>query len=151
MNVSPRQRPRAGPVPFPEQMEKMFDRFARGPRRRLWQQFRQRGDEWTPDIDVFEHDNATVVRADLPGVKRDELEISVEGNTLLIEGRREEAEAKEENYYSERPLGRFSRSVQLPEGVDPNAITATYQDGVLELTVPHPPVESPRTVKVPIT
>jgi HSP20 family protein len=147
---APRQRPRGGPIPFPEQMEKMFDCFARGPRRRIWQQFR-RGEEWSPDIDAFERGNATIVRADLPGVKRENLEVSVEGNTLLIEGRREEPEAKEENYYSERPVGRFSRTVQLPEGVDPTLVTATYEDGVLELTVPHPPIETPKTVKVPIT
>ena len=149
--MNPRPKPRGGPVPFPEQVERMFDRFARGPRRRFWQQLRPRGEEWTPDIDVFERDSTTVVRVDLPGVKREEIEVSVEGNSLLIEGSREEPEAKEETYYSERPLGRFSRTVQIPEGVSPDAIAATYRDGVLELTIPHAPVEPPRSVKVPIT
>lgn len=133
MNAPMRPRRRGGPIPFPEQMERMFDCFARGPRRRFWQQFRPRGEEWTPDIDVFERESATVVRADLPGVRREDIEISVEGNTLLIEGHRQEEQAKEEDYYSERPLGRFSRTVQLPEGVDPRTIEAAYRDGVLEL------------------
>jgi len=147
---APRQKPRGGPAPFPEQMEKMFDRFARGPRRRFLQQLRMRGGEWTPEIDVFEQEDVTVVRADLPGVKREDFDISVEGNTLHIEGHREEEQAKTADYYSERPLGRFSRTVQLPEGVDANAIEAVYQDGVLELRIPHSPAEPHRPVKVSI-
>ena len=79
-----------------------------------------------------------------------DFDISVEGSTLHIEGHREEEQAKAVDYYSERPLGRFCRTVQLPEGVDANAIEAVYQDGVLELRIPHSPSEPRRSVKVPI-
>ena len=144
---APRQRQR-GPLPFPEQMERMFDRFARGPRRRFWQ--RMRGGEWSPDVDVLEEEDVTIVRADIPGVKRGDFDISVQDTTLRIEGIREEEEPREPEYYSERPLGRFSRTVQLPEGIDPEGIQASYQDGVLELRVPHAPVEPRRSFKVPI-
>ena len=115
MNAPMRQRRRGGPIPFPEQMEKMFDRFSRGPRRRLWRQFSVRGEEWSPDIDVFESDSTTVIRVDLPGVKRDDIGISVEGNTLLIEGKREEEHPRDEEYYCERPRAAFpapSRSLK---------------------------------------
>jgi HSP20 family protein len=148
---APQRKPQSRVIP--EQMERMFDRLASGPRRRLRQQLRMRGGDWAPDIDVFEQENVTFVRADIPGVKRWDFEISVEGNTLHIEGHRDEElekETKEAEYYSERPLGRFSRAVELPEGVDPNAIEASYQDGVLELKIPHSAVEPRRPVKVPI-
>jgi HSP20 family protein len=148
MMNAPRPKPPGRPVPFPEQMERMFDRFARGPRRRFLQ--RMRGGEWVPDIDVFEEENVTVVRADLPGVKRRDFDIWIEGGTLHIDGQREEEQTEKAEFYSERPLGRFSRTVQLPEGIDPNAIEASYNDGVLELRIPHSPAEPRRTVKVPI-
>jgi HSP20 family protein len=150
MNAPMHQRRRGGPIPFPEQMERMFDRFAHGPRRRFWQQLRSRGEEWSPDTDVFESDSTTIVRVDLPGVKREEIDISVEGNTLLIEGKREEEYPKEEEYYCERPLGRFSRTVQIPEGFSPDAVEAVYRDGVLDLRVPHAPVEPLQSVKIPV-
>ncbi|MGA2284984.1 MAG: Hsp20/alpha crystallin family protein [Dehalococcoidia bacterium] len=150
MTPSPHPRRRGGPIPFPEQMEKVFDRLSRVPRRHIWRQLWMRGEEWSPDIDVFEMDSTTTVRVDLPGLKRDDIDISVEGNTLLIEGRREEERPKEEDYFSERPLGRFSRTIQLPEGASPDAIEAEYHDGVLEVRIPHAAAEPPRAVKVPV-
>lgn len=67
-----------------------------------------------------------------------------------VEGHREEEAASELAYYSERPLGRFSRTVELPEGMDPNAIEASCKDGVLELRISHSSVERRQSTKVPI-
>ena len=133
------RRPRRAPAwPF----EPYFDRIARGftPRAfRLWPRL-WAGEEWLPDVDVFEHDGKIVVRADLPGMKREDIQVSVDGDMLTIKGRREEEkEVKEDDYYScERSTGEFSRTVRLPEGVGVEAVEAKYEDGVLEVTVPRP-------------
>ena len=133
------RRPRRAPAwPF----EPYFGRIARGftPRAfrhwpRLWA-----GEEWLPDVDVFERDGKIVVRADLPGMKREDIQVSVDGDMLTIKGRREEEkEVKEDDYYScERSTGEFSRAIRLPEGVGVEAVEAKYEDGVLEVTVPRP-------------
>ncbi len=122
--------------------EPYFDRIARGftPRAlRLWPRL-WAGEEWLPDIDVFERNGKVVVRADLPGMKREDIQVTVEGDLLTIKGRREEEkEVKEEDYYcSERSTGEFSRTMRLPEGVGIEVIEAKYEDGVLEVTVPRP-------------
>jgi HSP20 family protein len=145
------RRPRRAPAwPF----EPYFDRIARGftPRAfRLWPRL-WAGEEWLPDIDVFEREGKIVVRADLPGMKREDIQVAVEGDLLTIKGRREEAkEVKEEDYYcSERSTGEFSRTMRLPEGASTEAVDARYEDGVLEVTVPRPaaPESKSKTVTV---
>ena len=122
--------------------EPYIDRIMRGftPRAfRLWPRLWTEG-EWIPDIDVFERNGKIVIRADLPGMKREDIKVSVEGDMLAIKGRREEEkEVKEEDYYScERSTGEFSRTMRLPEGVGIDAVEAKYEDGVLEVTVPRP-------------
>lgn len=105
-----------------------------------------------PDIDVFEREGKVVVRADLPGMKREDMQVTVEGDLLTIKGRREEEkEVKEEDYYcSERSTGEFSRTMRLPEAATAEAIEAKYEDGVLEVTVPKPasPESKAKTVTV---
>ncbi len=128
---------------WPEEMERFFDRTMRGfwPSRRIWGRLPELWREgWIPDMDVFEREGKTVVRLDLPGMKREDIDVAVEDDALVIRGRREEEhEVKEEDYYcSERATGEFSRAIALPEGVDPDSIEATYENGVLEVTVPHP-------------
>jgi HSP20 family protein len=129
-----------------------FDRLWRGfaPRAILWP--KPATQEWLPDIDVFEREGKIVIRADLPGMKREEIQVAVEADMLTIRGRREEAkEVKEEDYYcSERSTGEFSRTMRLPEGVGVEAIEATYDNGVLEVTVPRPAAQGKKAVKVPI-
>ena len=122
--------------------EPYFDRIARGftPRAfRLWPRL-WAGEEWLPDIDIFERNGKIVVRADVPGMKREDISVTVEGDLLTIKGRREEEkEVKEEDSYcSERSTGEFSRTMRLSEGVGIEAIEAKYEDGVLEVTVPRP-------------
>lgn len=111
-----------------------------------------RGSHWMPEMDVFEKSGNLVVRADVPGVKREDIDVSVEGDVLTISGHREEEkEVKEENFYStERAVGRFSRSIRVPEGVTPDAIEATFEDGVLTVTVPQPKAKKPSSTKVEV-
>jgi HSP20 family protein len=107
---------------------------------------------WFPDIDVFERDDKIVLRADLPGMKSEDIDVSLAGDLLTVSGRRQEAtEVKEENYYcSERSTGEFSRTIRLPEGVVADDVQATYTDGVLEVTVPRPPQSTAETKRVPV-
>ena len=102
---------------------------------RLWT-----AEEWLPYVDVFEREGKIVVRADVPGIKREDIQVSVEGDMLTIKGRREkEKGVKEEDYYCcERSTGEFSRTIRQAEGVGVEAVEAKYENGVLEVTVPKP-------------
>jgi len=89
-------------------------------------------------FDMFEHGDTLVVKADLPGLTKEDLSVRViEGNLLISGERHHEEEVEEKNYLRiERHAGTFSRSIPLPEGVDGNAITASLKDGVLEVRIP---------------
>jgi len=121
-------------------------------RERLDQAFGTNGESWNPRIDVVKKEGEIVLKADLPGVKPDEIEVEVEDGVLTVSGEHEEqSEEKEERYLRrERRFGSFSRSMALPEGVTAGDIEATTTDGVLELTIPLPkPERKPtETVKV---
>jgi len=92
---------------------------------------------WTPAVDVHEEKDRITVRAELPGMKKEDIEVTVVGDTLTIAGERKQEEEKKEGqtYRSERYLGRFQRTITLPTEVDPNNIQATYKDGVLKITL----------------
>jgi HSP20 family protein len=94
----------------------------------------------TPAIDIERNKNHLTVRADLPGVKPDQLEIKVQDGVLTISGKLEEHEDKKEKTYvrHERRYGSFMRSITLPDGVDPSKVTAKTSDGVVEITIPIP-------------
>lgn len=93
---------------------------------------------WLTPIDVVQEKGAVVIKADLPGLKAEEIEVTVQGNSLVIKGHRQESkESKKKDYYlSERTEGTFQRTVSIPEGVDPVGVTASYKDGVLEVQIP---------------
>ncbi len=93
---------------------------------------------WVPSFDVRENGNSIKIVADVPGVKRDDLELSVVGNRLVISGRRESEErSKDENLVTwERQFGQFTRSFTLPENVDVDHITSELREGVLTIAVP---------------
>jgi HSP20 family protein len=107
---------------------------------------------WAPQVETFRRDNNLVVRADLPGLNKDNVNIEVEDDLLLISGERndENKDERDDYYRSERTYGRFFRAIQLPEGVDADKIEATFKDGVLEVTVPAPKVQTPRNRQVKI-
>jgi len=89
-------------------------------------------------VDDFEDKDNVIVKAELPGMKKEDIEVTLAGDMLSISGeRKEEKESKDaENYRSERYFGRFQRSVTLPHQVDPNKIQASYKDGILTVTLP---------------
>jgi len=103
-----------------------------------------------PDFDVKETKDAYVFKADLPGVKEEDVEISITGQQLTISGKREQEKREEgERYYAyERSHGSFSRSFTLPEGVDPDNIHADLKSGVLSLAVPKRPEVQPKRIKL---
>ena len=95
---------------------------------------------WAPDVEVFERQGELVVRADLPGLTRDDVKLDVTEKAITIDGeRRQEHEETEEGYYrSERSYGRFTRRIPLPDNVDIDTANAQFRDGVLEVTFAAP-------------
>jgi len=93
---------------------------------------------WNPAVDVVEDKDRLVVKAELPGFKRENIEVSLHENNLILSGERKyDGEQKEGEFYrSERYYGRFQRSIPLPSSVDAGRIEATYRDGVLTVTLP---------------
>jgi HSP20 family protein len=157
----------APPTPFDllrrmtAQFDRVFDRpFAAFP---SWSAFFERmpahgflpgpmPDSWTPRVDMITRDGAFVVRADLPGVPKEEIKIEVADNVLTLQGeRRSVVEHKEgETAYTERFYGEFYRAIPLPDGADVAKVAATYKDGVLEIVVPMaaPPPKAVRRIKI---
>ena len=105
---------------------------------------------WAPAVDIFETEHELVVKADLPEVAPEDLDIRVENNILTIRGERKfEKKVNEENYLRvERAYGSFSRSFSLANTVNSEAIKADYQNGVLTLTVPKREEAKPKQIKV---
>ena len=105
---------------------------------------------WMPAMDLVESGEHFVLRADLPGMSEDDVNIEFEDGTLTVSGERKaEHEAKGEGYYRvERAFGSFSRSLTLPQGVDPEAVTASFDRGVLEVRIPKPEEKKPRRIEI---
>jgi HSP20 family protein len=105
---------------------------------------------WAPNVDIFESDDALVVKAELPGIDPKDVELNVENNVLTISGERKlEFEDKKENYHRvERAYGSFSRSFSLPRLIDETQIAADYKDGVLTVRVPKHEKAKPRQIKI---
>ena len=108
------------------------------------------GRRWIPAMDLVETAEDFVLRADLPGLSEGDVNIELEDNVLTISGQRKsEHEERKEGYYRvERASGSFSRSLTLPEGVDPEKISANFSNGVLEVRVPKPEQRKPRKVTI---
>jgi len=105
---------------------------------------------WTPAVDMFEKDNAIVVHAELPGIKAEDIDISIVENNLLIKGERKlKEEIKEENYYRlEQSYGSFERAIQLPVKVNADDVSADFNNGVLEINLPKAEEVKPKQIKV---
>ncbi len=113
---------------------------------RIWGNFYDRGTEdvtsrgtWRPAVDIFENDSREIVlKAEVPGLKREDIDLTVENNTLTIRGeRRREADIADDRYHRiERQYGPFSRSFTLPATVDATGVRAEYRDGMLTVTLP---------------
>lgn len=105
---------------------------------------------WHPVVDLFEKDDNYVVKAELPGLKKEDITIDIEDRLLTLKGERKyENEVKEDNYYRrERSYGKFQRSFRLPTDVNPDDVKAKFNDGVLEIEVPKPEEKKPKQITI---
>ncbi len=106
--------------------------------------------QWSPDIDVIDEEKEYIIKADIPGIKPEDLDVRVEDGTLTIRGERKvEEEDKDKNYYYvERSYGSFVRSFQLPAEVDAGKVEASYKNGVLELKCPKTEKSQARKIEI---
>lgn len=130
-----------------EEMNRLFDSSLR--RFRL-------GDfegAFAPPIDVVEEKDNYLVRAELPGISKDDVKVTLQDNLLTIKGeKKHEAETKDANYYhKERVYGSFSRTIQLPAGVDAKRIDARFKDGVLHVKLPKTEEAKPKQIEVKVS
>lgn len=123
--------------------DEIFGEFFKGDRMDL-----NRG--WNPKVDIFEEADHIVMKAELPGVEKDNIAIDVNGRVLTVKGERSsDNEVKEDNYYRrERSYGKFERSFTLPAETDSEKIKAEYRDGVLKLNIPKPEFSKPKHITV---
>jgi HSP20 family protein len=133
-----------------DQMNRLFDDFMgyTGSSRSRWPGLSPRGSlgdqspgVWYPQVEVRERDGNLLVHADLPGMKKEDVQLEIHDDYLALHGeRRQEREQNERGLYrSERSYGQFYRTVPLPQGIDPDQAKANFRDGVLEVTIPLPP------------
>jgi HSP20 family protein len=108
---------------------------------------------WTPAMDLAETENHFVLRADLPGMREEDVAIELEDNVLTVSGERKaDHEENGEGFYRvERAFGAFSRSLTLPQGVDAEAVSAGFTNGVLEVRIPKPEQRKPRKIAISTT
>ncbi len=133
-----------------EEMDRAFDTFgfpAAG-----WRRGPLSKELWSPQVEMLERDGNIVVRADLPGLKKEDVNVEVREKALILQGeRKQEQEEEREGYYrSERSYGRFYRSIPLPEGINPDEANATFKDGVLEVRMPAPERAEPTGRRIEI-
>lgn len=145
MNLT-RYRTPGGLGTLRNEVDDLFDRFFRD-----WPTSTHltRGDYW-PALDLAEEGDNLVVKADLPGIKPEDVELSVQDNMLTLAGeKKQEHEDKSDNFYhSERRYGAFRRTIQLPSSVDPDKVDAKFHDGVLTITLPKDARTLPKRIAV---
>jgi HSP20 family protein len=129
---------------LPSEVNRLFDTFFGGGPANGWLR------RWVPPMDLVETDDHLVLRADLPGLDGDDVNIEVKDGVLTVSGeRRSEHEEKADGYYRvERAFGGFSRSMTLPEHVDADRISASFDKGVLEIRIPKPEERKPHRVEI---
>jgi HSP20 family protein len=130
------------PQPFSRDVDRLFDAFF-GPDR-------EQSRRWVPPVDLVEAEDHFVLKVDLPGLSEEDVSIEVQDGNLTISGERSaEHESQERGWYRiERSFGSFNRSLTLPDGVDADAITASFDRGVLEVRIPKPEERKPRRVEI---
>jgi HSP20 family protein len=105
---------------------------------------------WAPPVDIHETDDALILKAELPGFSKDDVNVELKDNSLTLKGQRQdEKEVKEEQYHRrERTYGSFQRTFMLPATVDSEKVTASYKDGVLELRLPKREAAKPKRITI---
>ncbi|MGB2696509.1 MAG: Hsp20/alpha crystallin family protein [Candidatus Zixiibacteriota bacterium] len=146
-----RWRPFRDLVSIQDEMNRLFnDFFGRVPSR-------FEGDlsasEWNPSVDISETKDEIVVKAEVPGMKKDDIKINLQDNVLTLKGeRKQEKEEKETNFYRmERCYGSFTRSFNLPTMVQADKIKASYKDGILNITLPKAEEVKPKQIPIEIS
>jgi HSP20 family protein len=133
---------------FANEMDRVFDNFGFGrswltPRvGRNWMSTPSAAARvWAPDVEMYQRNNELVIRADLPGLKKEDVKVDVTDAMLTIQGERRHEEETEHSgvYRSERSYGSFHRTIPLPEGAITDQAKASFKNGVLEITMPAPP------------
>ena len=131
-----------------QEVNRLFDDLWRGDVE--WPELFRRG--WAPALDVEETDDAVIVKAEVPGIEAKDIDVALTGGILTIKGEKhEEKEEKTKQVHRvERSYGSFSRSVDVPEAVDAEKITANCKDGVLTVTLPKKPEAKGRQIKIDV-
>ncbi len=146
-----RRRPEMSMMrPF-EEMERFMDRAFRDfPSFRPFWYRAPRGEmSWMPAIDIYEQEKQFIVRAELPGVNMDDVDIAISGDMLTIKGERKMPQMKDEEYQmSEITYGTFSRTISLPQQVQADKIEATMESGILEIKLPKVPEAVPTRIQI---
>ena len=107
---------------------------------------------WAPIVDIEEDNDNITVKAEIPGMNKDDIKVSVQSNILTITGeRKHESETKNKTFHRvERSYGKFSRMITLPTDVDSDNVKANYKDGILSITLPKPEADKPKQIDVEI-
>jgi HSP20 family protein len=133
-----------------DEMDRIFSDFGFGRRwpSSPWQE--SGADVWAPAIEVFQKNNELTIRAELPGLKREEVSVDITDDAVCIQGerKRETRDEHEGVYRSERSYGSFYRCVPLPEGTITDQAKAHFHNGVLEVTMPAPPASKGRRLEI---
>lgn len=127
-------------------MDSLFDDFQRGESPDLFQS------NWMPSVDISENADSLTIHAEVPGMSKKDVKISIQDNILTISGQKKlEREKKEQNYHLvERTQGEFTRSFTLPSRVDSNNVKAEIKDGVLEIELPKTPEAKAREIEIQV-
>jgi HSP20 family protein len=151
MRTLTRWEPVSDPTTWNQQMDRWFNELMSRGLRRVGDEDRVRG-SWTPAVNVLERKDVIVITADLPGLKAEDVEVTVEEGVLTIRGERSFEEAKEgETYHRiERCYGMFERTFSLPNSVDPTKIEARFKDGEMVVNLPRREESKPHSVKVKV-
>ncbi len=131
------------------EMNKLFDFSFHGPE---FSNTSLLGGRWAPSIDLYDSKDNIVVKTDLPGVSKGDIEVMIQDNMLTIKGeKKRSSDMKEEDYFrTERFIGTFHRSISLPTSVDRDNAQASYNNGVLELTLPKKEEAKPKQIKIEV-
>ena len=151
MNMLTRWNPTTDMANFSQRMDRLFDELVG---RGLWRTSEERPlrGSWVPAVNILERDDAMIITADLPGLKAEDVDVTVEDGTLSIRGERKLEETSEgETYHRvERIYGVFERAFSLPNSVDVNKIEAHFSNGEMTLTLPKREESKPRSVKIKV-
>ena len=141
--------------PFRDMMtaQRDFDRLLRGAFSPTFGEGEVSTRTWAPPVDIYENGDNLVLKAELPGLSPEDVEIRVQDNTLYLKGERKfEKEVEEQSYHRvERSYGTFTRTFSLPNSIDADKVAANYKDGVLTLTMPKKEEAKPKTIKINVS